>query len=152
MRGYTSVCVNSYTCTLERVCGCPVRSRLRVCVRAVGVYPHRRGRHSNHGSPATARFSSRAHTGLVGGVRSGARAHQGLAPFLHRYPPPPPLLAHRHAFRLSLKPDRTARGPSLLRPVFSPVIPSPSLSLSFLFPPFLFFRQKDLYVPHDNFG
>lgn len=105
-----------------------VRVRVRVRVYERQEYPHRR----TDAIPTTVlqRRTSRAHTGLVGGVRSGARAHQGLAPFLHRYPPPPPppLPAHRHAFRLSLKPERTARDhPSRARGVFSPI----SLSISF---------------------
>lgn len=116
VRGYTAVCVNSYV------------PRSSVCVPHPFVSPYMcmsdRNTHTDvNAIPTTVlqRQTSRAHRGLVGGVRSGARAHQRLAPFLHRYPPPPPLPAHRHAFHLSLKPDRTARDhPFCARGAFSP--------------------------------
>lgn len=131
VRGYTPVCVNSYV--RVRAYACPIRSYPYMCTNG-------RSTHTDvNAIPTTVlqRRTSRAHTGLVGGIRSGARAHQGLAPFLHRYPPPPPLLAHRHAFRLSLKPNRTARDHPFCARCF--LLDTFSISLG---PPFLFFGKK----------
>ena len=77
---------------------------------------------------------SRALRGLVGGVRSGARAHQGLAPFLlSSYPPPPHHYRHIDTLSVFLSSSTKVRATiPLVRGVFS--LRDPSLfPLSLLF-------------------
>lgn len=115
------MCVNSYVYYVSsvRVCVCPVRS----CMFASDGNTHT----NEVPTPFQPRFSSdgplsRAHRGLVGGVRSGARAHQGLAPFLlSPYPPPPHHYRHIDTLSVFLSSSTEVRATiPLVRGVFSP--------------------------------
>jgi len=115
-----------------------VRVPVRVYERQ--EHSHRRERHSNHGSPAT--DFARAHRVGRGFTIGCASAPGTGAPFLHHLPPLP-LPAHRHAFRLSLKPDRTARDHPSCAWYFLPDIP---FFLSF--PSFFLFSERRICVCH----
>lgn len=149
-RPSASVCM--YICGWVDVCVC-------VCVYSTEYSYQRAG-----AIPATVlqrRTSrARAYTGLVGGVRSGARAHRGPVPFSyhrryyhHRDAHLLPLLScHIDTLSVFLPSPRIPRAAIPLSRAFSsPRYSSPALFFFFRFF-FVLIGEGYLCVPRDNFG